>query len=220
MGLIAPEERIKTAFSTSTEVVKQLITLSTAVLTVAAALAKLIADTLSPAARGALIAALVLQALAIFFGLVALGAIAADFTPQNESLTDQSPDPSIYHDKVRWPNVLQQLCFFAGVAVLCVAAGITFFAGHTTAITSAQEQTTSGATTVVIKGSGFGATPGTVVISSSQPSANSEPPAAVQSWSDSEITAIAPASMSTAQRYVYVTLDKAGGPLQAPVRPH
>jgi hypothetical protein len=73
MGLIEPAERIKTAFSTSTEIVKQLITLSTAVLTVAAALAKLIADSLSTGAKATFIVALMLQAAAVIAGVFALG---------------------------------------------------------------------------------------------------------------------------------------------------
>jgi hypothetical protein len=67
------------------------------------------------------------------------GGIADAFTPSKHRFTCPVEDPNIWQNQIKIPNMLQQFCFMGGVIALAVAAALTIFTAHPSAITSAHE---------------------------------------------------------------------------------
>jgi hypothetical protein len=112
------DERIKNGFEHAANVVKQVLTLSTAIVTITAAAARFVFDGAPDCASKWLIMSWGVFIVSIVFGVMGLMSLAGDMAPK--ALNDESPNPSIYNKSTRFCVIAQLVFFLFGLLFVIV----------------------------------------------------------------------------------------------------
>jgi hypothetical protein len=110
---LPPEERVSQSFAAASDLVKQILTLSTAILTLTITFRNdVIQDSASPP-TSLLVWSWILYIVSIVFGVASMMALAGELAQ------DDRPS-SIAHGEVRWFPVLQILSFLAATILIVI----------------------------------------------------------------------------------------------------
>lgn len=107
------DERIKIGFDQAASTIKQILTLSTAIVTITSVAAKSVFDDVSSDALTCLGISWIFFILSIISGVMGLMSLAGNVAPEN--LDEESPSPSIYNRPSAIIIKCQLIAFLVGI---------------------------------------------------------------------------------------------------------